>query len=152
MRQNLIHAASLSKPLSSIPRESCYVSSSSRTEINVSGRELPTACGVWECGTYINNTQQPTRGERAKRLPSLCAVMCQGEQYTCKDGVFRITTTGSFGVTRLYLNKQYMALKLGELCYLMNIFHIVQNQLIMYIDALRDVMICYDCIKFKYPS
>ena len=73
-------------------------------------------------------------------LPRICQSMCDNEQYGRSDGPFRLNTTGSYRVARLYMDKHYVALKFQELRYLQNMFHIVQTQLTSYIAALPDVM------------
>jgi len=55
--------------------------------------------------------------------------MCGNEQYGCKVGDFRLNTTGSYWIAQLYLDKQYIGLRLGDLQYLSRMFHVVQNQL-----------------------
>jgi hypothetical protein len=75
-----------------------------------------------------------------QRLPSLCETMCGDEQYSWKNGVFRLTTIGSYKTARLYLDKQYINNKLHELQVLSNMLHIIQNQLQIYTDAMPDVM------------
>jgi hypothetical protein len=65
----------------------------------------------------------------AQQLPSLCEAMCGDEQYSWKDGVLSLTTIGSYKTARLYLDKQYINYKLHELRYLLNMFHVIQNQL-----------------------
>jgi len=66
--------------------------------------------------------------------------MCGNEQYGCKEDVFRLNTTGSYRIARLYLDKQYIGLGLGDLQYLSRMFHVVQNQLNMYTLSLPDVL------------
>jgi hypothetical protein len=39
----------------------------------------------------------------------------------------------------MYLDKQYIRRKLRELLYVLNMFHIIQNQLALYILALPDM-------------
>jgi len=66
--------------------------------------------------------------------------MCGNEQYVCKDGSFRLNTVGTNGVNRLYLEKRYISLRLDDLQYLREIFHVVQNQLNVYNLCLPDVL------------
>jgi hypothetical protein len=75
-----------------------------------------------------------------QRLPSLCEAMCGDEQYSWKDGVFRLTTIGSYKTAILHLDKQYINYKLHELQVLSNMLHVIQNQLSIYTDAMPDVM------------
>jgi hypothetical protein len=70
----------------------------------------------------------------------ICEAMCQGEYYSCHDGVFRLNMTGCFRVVRLTLDIEFMSLKLQELIYLRNIFYIIRNLLTLYTDTLPDVM------------
>jgi len=72
--------------------------------------------------------------------PRIWHYICDNEQYGRSDGSFRLNTTGSYRVTRLYMDKYYVALKFQELRYLQNMFHISQTQLTSYIAALPDVM------------
>ena len=66
--------------------------------------------------------------------------MCGNEQYGCKEGDFRLNTTGSYRIARLYLDKQFIGLRLGDLQYLSIMFHVLQNQLKMYTLSLPDVL------------
>ena len=65
----------------------------------------------------------------AENLPRMCESKCGIEQYGCKDGDFRLNTTGIISVARLYLDKQYVSLRRVDLQYLLKMFHVVQNQL-----------------------
>jgi len=51
----------------------------------------------------------------AECLPRICESMCGTKQYGCKKGDFRLNTTGSYRITLLYLDKQYIGLRLGDL-------------------------------------
>jgi len=73
-------------------------------------------------------------------LPIICNYICDNEKYGLSDGPFRLNTTGSYRIARLYMDKHYVALKFQELHYLQNMFHIVQNQLNSHITALPDVI------------
>jgi len=66
--------------------------------------------------------------------------MCGNEQYVCKYGAFRLNTIGTNGVARLYLEKQYISLRIADLPYLREMFHVVQNQLNEYTLCLPDVL------------
>ena len=81
-------------------------------------------------------------------LPRICNSMCGNEQYGRSDVPFRLNTTGSYRIARLYMDKHFVALKFQELRYLQNMFHIVQNQLNFYITALPDLMTCNFCTEF----
>jgi len=76
----------------------------------------------------------------AECMARICESMCGNEQYRCKEGNFRPNTTGSYRIARLYLDKQYIGLGLGDLQYLSRMFHVVQNQLNMYTLSLPDVL------------
>jgi len=73
-------------------------------------------------------------------LPRKCETLCDNEQCGRSDGPFRLNTTGSYRIARLYMGKHYVALKFEELRYLQNMLHIVQNQQNSYIAALLDVI------------
>jgi len=76
----------------------------------------------------------------AKCLPRICESMCGNEQYGCKEGDFRLITTGNYRTNRLCLDKQYIGLRLGDLQYLSRMFHVLQNQLKVYTVSLPDVL------------
>lgn len=73
-------------------------------------------------------------------LPRICESMCDNEQFGRSDGAFRLNTTGSYRIARMYMEKHYITLKFQELRYLLNMFHLVQTQLNSYISALPDVL------------
>jgi len=62
----------------------------------------------------------------------MCESMCDNERYLCKEGDFRLITTGSFRIAQFYIHKQYMSMRPGDLQYLTIIFHVIQNQLNVY--------------------
>jgi hypothetical protein len=76
----------------------------------------------------------------AENLPRVCDALLHGDQYLCKDGIFRLYTTRSYRVARIYLGKQSFSFKLQELQYLINMFYVIQNQLTLYTLALQDVL------------
>jgi len=57
-----------------------------------------------------------------------------------QGGDFRLNTTGSYGIARLYLGKQYIGLRLGDLQYLSRMFQVLQNQLKVCTLSLPDVL------------
>jgi len=61
-----------------------------------------------------------------------------------KDGDFRMNTTGSYRVTRVYLGKQYMTFTYEELLNLAYIMYMIQNQMTFYIAAMTDVIAYID--------
>jgi len=75
-----------------------------------------------------------------ERLPRICESMCGNEQYGCKECDFRLNTTRSYTIARLYLGKQYIGLRHGDLQYLSRMFHVLQNQLKVYTLSLSDVL------------
>ena len=42
----------------------------------------------------------------AEHLPRICEAMCGDEQYSCVDGDFRLQTTGTYQVVRVYHGKK----------------------------------------------
>jgi len=76
----------------------------------------------------------------AEFLPRICDSICGNEQYVCKVGAFILNTFGTKGFARLYLEKQYSSLRVADLQYLREMFHVVQNQLNVYTLCLPDVL------------
>jgi regulatory protein YycI of two-component signal transduction system YycFG len=78
----------------------------------------------------------------AENLSRLCEAMCDNDYYICKreDVSFRMNTTGSYRVARMFVDKNSISLKLSELRYLLNMFYIIQNQLTLYLQAMQDVI------------
>jgi len=70
----------------------------------------------------------------------LCESVSGNEQYGCKEGDFSLNTTGSYRIVRLYLDKQYIGLRLGDLQNLSRMLHVLQNQLKVYTLSLPDVL------------
>ena len=66
--------------------------------------------------------------------------MCSDVQYSCVDVEFKLQTTGTYHVARVYLGKKYISLHFTELRYMMYMFHVVHNQQILYLRALSDVI------------
>jgi hypothetical protein len=74
-------------------------------------------------------------------LPRICESMCRGENYDYSDGDFRLNAQGGSGsIARMTINKKYMSLRLGELQHLSRMFHVVQNQLDAYTNAMPSVL------------
>jgi len=76
----------------------------------------------------------------AKHLPRMYEDMCSDEQYSSVDGEFKLQTTGTYHVARVYLSKKYIILHLTQLRYMMYMFHVAHNQQILYLRALSDVI------------
>jgi hypothetical protein len=93
--------------------------------------------GVKKAPLILNEQHVRTMAEH---LPRLCEAVCNDEHYSCKDGEFRMNTTGSYRVARVYLGRQYMECKLHEIRYLCYIFFMVRNQFSFYQTALNDVI------------
>jgi len=60
----------------------------------------------------------------AEIIVTLCKALSTNEYYMKKDGDFRMNTTGSYKVARLYLGKQYMTFTYEEL---RNLAYIMYN-------------------------
>jgi len=73
-------------------------------------------------------------------LPTICESMCDNKQYGCKEGNFRMNTTGSYRTASIYLDRQYISLKLVDLQCLSRMFYVVQNKLNAYTVSLPDVL------------
>jgi hypothetical protein len=93
--------------------------------------------GVKKASLILNEQHVRTMAEH---LPRLYEAMCNDEHYSCKDGEFRMNTTGNYRVAWVYLGRQYMECKLRELRYLSYIFFMVRNQFTLYQTALNDVI------------
>jgi hypothetical protein len=76
----------------------------------------------------------------ALHITALCAALCNNEYYIGKDGDYRMNTTGSYKVVRVYLGKQYLSFTLEELRQLLCIMYIIRNQMTFYIAAKTDVI------------
>ena len=76
----------------------------------------------------------------AEHIRALCDALCTNEYYIGKDGDFRMNTTGSYRVARVYLGKQYLAFKLAELRQLSYIMFMIRNQMTFYMAANQDVL------------
>jgi hypothetical protein len=77
---------------------------------------------------YIDNTRGKHVRTLEEHIRKLCETMCQSDHYVCKDGLFRLQTTGNYGITRMYIGNQSVGFKLDELRYLMNMLHLVGDQ------------------------
>ena len=67
-----------------------------------------------------------------------------------------MNTTGSYKIARLYIDKQYISLRLVDLLYLSRMFHVVQNQLSVYTLSLLDVLayltVAWNSINYVEPA
>ena len=113
----------------------------SLSDLSQSG--LPTLSRIWSRkkngSTFIILKNQQVN-KMAECLPRKCDSMCVNEQYVCKDGAYKLNTLGTNEVVRLYLEKQYISLRLADLQDLREMFHVVQNQLNVYTLYLQDVL------------
>jgi hypothetical protein len=76
----------------------------------------------------------------SERLPELCEAMCRGERYTFRDVMFRLLySIGNQAVARMCLDKRYIIFKVGELKYLMNMLHVVQELVRTFTATREDV-------------
>jgi len=57
-----------------------------------------------------------------------------------EGGRLRLNTTESYRIARMYLDKQYIGLRLGVLQYLSRMFYVLQYQRKVYTLTLPDVM------------
>ena len=64
----------------------------------------------------------------AENIATLCDAQGTNEHYM-KDGDFRMNTTGSYRIARVYLGKQYLSFTYVELRNLAYILYMIQNQL-----------------------
>ena len=76
----------------------------------------------------------------AEHLPAQCDALCNDVRYSCADEDFKMKSTGTYRVARVYLGTRYISFKVHELRYLSYIFFIVHNQLTRYTEAMADVM------------
>jgi hypothetical protein len=76
----------------------------------------------------------------ALHITALCAALCNNENYTAKDGDFRMHTTGSYRVARVYIGKLYMSFTLDELRHRSYIMYMIRHQMTFYTAANADVI------------
>jgi hypothetical protein len=69
-------------------------------------------------------------------LPRICEFLCRVENYEYSDRDFRLNTTPGWLVAKMTLNKKFISLRLVELQHLSRMFHVVQNQLDAYTNAM----------------
>jgi hypothetical protein len=73
-------------------------------------------------------------------LPSLCDAMRRGDTFTCKDSLFRLKTTATVGVAKMYLGREFINFKLNELQNLLRRAPFIADQQTKYILAQNDVV------------
>jgi len=91
----------------------------------------------------------------AENIATLCNALSTNEHFSKKDGDFKMNTTGSYRIARVYLGKQYLSFTYGELCYLAYIMYMIQNLLAFYTAAMPDVIAyintAHDSVTFTEP-
>jgi len=80
----------------------------------------------------------------ADNIAALCNALSTNEQFSTKDGDFKMNTTGSYRIARVYLDKQFLSFTYEELRNLAYIMYMIQNQMTFYIAAMTDVMAYID--------
>ena len=75
----------------------------------------------------------------ADNFAALSDALYRNEHYKKTDGNFKINTTGSYRVARVYLSKQYVTFTHEELRNLAYIMYMIQNQT-TYMAAMTDVI------------
>jgi len=73
-------------------------------------------------------------------LDKLYGELCNSGRYVVQDDAFKITTTGTTKVAKLTIHTQTINLKLHEVRYLMGMFHIMRDQLDLFLHAQTDLM------------
>jgi len=76
----------------------------------------------------------------AKNIATLCNALSTNEHFSKKDGDFKMNTTGSYSIARVYLGKQYLSFTYVELSNLAYIMYVILNQLSFYTAAMTDVI------------
>ena len=91
-------------------------------------KKLPLLLGAQQLQTMVEN------------IATLCSALSTNEHFSKKDGDFKMNTTGSYRIARVYLGKQYLSFTYGELCNLAYNMYMIQNQLTFYTGAMPDVI------------
>jgi len=91
----------------------------------------------------------------ADNIAALCNALATNEQFSTKDGDFKMNTTGSYRVARIYIDKQFLSFTYEELRNLAYIMYMIQNQLTYYTAAMNDVIAyidtAHDSVTFVEP-
>jgi len=118
---------------------------------------------------YVSVVYYPARGYQpltefggAKKLPLLLNAqqlqtmadntatmrnaLSTNEHYAKNKGDFKMNTTGSYRVARVYLGKHYLTFTYEELRNLAYIMYMIQNQITFYIAAMTNVMAYIDTV------
>ena len=73
------------------------------------------------CSSTLNNCKQ------WPRISPPCATLSANEHFSKKNGDFKMNTTGSYRIARVYLGKHYLSFTYEELRNLAYIIHMIQN-------------------------
>jgi len=121
-RPNSTRVWTSSAQRSPIPTEPCYDESfsSQRTSQNscqwdFSRPRLSAASrirGAKKLPLLLNAPQLQTM---ADNIASLCNALATNEHFSTKDGDFKMNTTGSYTIARVYLDKQFFSFTYEEL-------------------------------------
>jgi len=77
-------------------------------------------------------------------IAGLCNALSTNEHFSTKDGDFKMNTTGSYRIARVYLDKQFLSFTYEELPNLAYIMYMIQNQMTFYTVAMTDVIAYVD--------
>jgi len=90
-----------------------------------------------------------------ENIAALCNAMSTNEHFSKKDSDFKMNTTGSYRIARVYLGKQYLSFTYEELRNLAYIMYMIHNQMTFYTAAMTDVIAyidtAYDSVTFVEP-
>jgi len=91
----------------------------------------------------------------ADNIAALCNALATNKQFSTKDGDFKMNTTGSYRVARVYIDKQFLSFTYEELRNLAYIMYMIQNQMTFYAAAMTDVIAyidtAHDSVTFVEP-
>jgi len=80
----------------------------------------------------------------ADNIAALCNALSTNEHFSTKDGNFKMNTTGSYRIARVYLDKQFLTFTYEELRNLAYIMYMIQNQMTFYTASMTDVIAYID--------
>jgi hypothetical protein len=80
----------------------------------------------------------------ANNIAALCNALSTNDHFSTIDGNFKMNTTGSYRIARVYLEKQFLSFTYEELCNLAYIIYVIQNQMTFYTAAMTDVITYID--------
>jgi len=91
----------------------------------------------------------------ADNIAALCNALATNEHFSTKDGDFKINTTGSYKIARVYIDKQCLSYTYEDLRNLAYIMYMIQNQLTFYTAVMTDVIAyidtAHDSVTFVEP-